>query len=239
MEEFLTQLGLNQKQAKVYLACLELGEEVVSQIAKKAGLNRITTYEILKGLDIKGFVRFSKEKNKIHFSPVSPKQLINRFKNSLQQLEGHQLELEAVFNANKKKPKVTYYEGINGIKQIYEDTLTVKKKPIITVTNPEPIEKKLGMKFWRDYWRQRIDFKINVKGFCPDNKRGKQVKKEQQKYLRQAKLFPKEKYNVETEIQIYDNKVALISFMDEMGLIIENKEIADSLRSLWQLAWDK
>lgn len=36
----LRQFGLNEKQAKVYLACLELGSASVQKIAKKAGVER-------------------------------------------------------------------------------------------------------------------------------------------------------------------------------------------------------
>ena len=40
--EALVSLGINEKQAKVYLALIELGEATVQEIAKSAELNRTT-----------------------------------------------------------------------------------------------------------------------------------------------------------------------------------------------------
>ena len=40
LERELQEIGLNEKEAKVYLATLELGQSVVQDIAKKAGVNR-------------------------------------------------------------------------------------------------------------------------------------------------------------------------------------------------------
>ena len=53
----LQQIGLTEKEAKVYLAALELGEKAVQVIAQKAGVNRATTYFILESLIEKGLQR--------------------------------------------------------------------------------------------------------------------------------------------------------------------------------------
>ena len=46
--EILQKFGLNPKAARVYLALLELGEPAaVTTIAKRAQINRTTTYDIL------------------------------------------------------------------------------------------------------------------------------------------------------------------------------------------------
>ena len=48
--ETLINLGLNEKQAKVYLALLQLGQAGVTAVAEKAGTKRPTTYLILEEL---------------------------------------------------------------------------------------------------------------------------------------------------------------------------------------------
>lgn len=40
LERVLEKFGLSEKEAKIYLATLELGQATVQQIAKKAGLVR-------------------------------------------------------------------------------------------------------------------------------------------------------------------------------------------------------
>ena len=53
----LTQLGLSEKEASVYLACLDLESAKASDIAKKACVIRDTAYFILDGLKKKGLVK--------------------------------------------------------------------------------------------------------------------------------------------------------------------------------------
>ena len=50
----LRQLGFSSKEATVYLAALELSMAPVSVIARKARLERSTTFEVLKKLSEKG-----------------------------------------------------------------------------------------------------------------------------------------------------------------------------------------
>ena len=50
LEAELIAFGLSQKQAKVYLATLELGEAPASQIAKHCGERRLSTYSLLERL---------------------------------------------------------------------------------------------------------------------------------------------------------------------------------------------
>ena len=62
-ENVLKQTGLTEKQAKIYLACLELGQAKVPEIAKKAEIKRTTAYGILDELVSLGLVNYS-QKNK-------------------------------------------------------------------------------------------------------------------------------------------------------------------------------
>ena len=46
--EKLTSLGLQDNEARVYLALLELGRGNVTEVSKAAGLNRTSGYDILE-----------------------------------------------------------------------------------------------------------------------------------------------------------------------------------------------
>ncbi len=70
----LEEIGLNEKEAKVYIATLELGEGSASEIAKKSEVNRATTYFILEKLIKMGLVSTS---NKEIYKNLSPKTYLN------------------------------------------------------------------------------------------------------------------------------------------------------------------
>ena len=50
LQELLLQAGLSEKESGVYLGILELGRGTVSQISRKANINRTTGYDILDSL---------------------------------------------------------------------------------------------------------------------------------------------------------------------------------------------
>ena len=66
---FLKQLGLLEKEAKVYLASLELGEATVLELAKKSALNRTTVYVEIEKLGQRGLVSSIEKGKKRYFSP--------------------------------------------------------------------------------------------------------------------------------------------------------------------------
>ncbi len=66
----LIEFGLSEKEAKIYIALLELEIATVNEIAKKAGVNRSSTYVTLDGLISKGFVSISDDKNIRHYCAV-------------------------------------------------------------------------------------------------------------------------------------------------------------------------
>ena len=47
LQEALSGYGLNEKESKIYLACLEYQSVLPSTLAKKLGINRVTCYDIL------------------------------------------------------------------------------------------------------------------------------------------------------------------------------------------------
>ena len=53
------------------------------------------------------------------------------------------------------------------------------------------------------------------------------------------RFIPKDKFPLSSSIIIYDNKVGIVSLKGKLiGVIIENKEISNTLRSIFNIAWD-
>ena len=71
-----------------------------------------------------------------------------------------------------------------------------------------------------------------------NNKMGQVFKDREKAEKREVHLVPADKFPMSNEINIYDDKVAIISHKDLMGVIIQNKQIADTQRSIFKLGWD-
>ncbi len=233
----LTNIGLTDKEARVYLSMIELGQSVVSDIASKAKINRVTTYDILKKLKEKGLVS-TLTKNRIkYFSPTDPEILASTFEQKAASLKNAVPTLKRL-RGETVHPRIQYFEGLEGIKSIYEDTLTAKKE-ILNFSNSEEI-RKLWPTYDQDYVTKRAKQKIHLKGIITADEAGKKVHTEDAKYNREMRLLPKDKYNFTNEINIYDDKVAIISFASEepIGMIIQSRQIAQSQRAIFQICWD-
>ncbi|MBT5823520.1 hypothetical protein HOH67_00115, partial [Candidatus Peregrinibacteria bacterium] len=79
---------------------------------------------------------------------------------------------------------------------------------------------------------------IFIRGLFLYEKEGLQFKKLSEKEKREIYLIPKEKFNFENEINIYNDKLSIISYKDKMGVIIQNAAIADTQRSIFNFAFE-
>jgi hypothetical protein len=52
-------------------------------------------------------------------------------------------------------------------------------------------------------------------------------------------LIPEEQFKFSSDMGIYGNRISFISPNDNFGIIIESKEIADTLRNSFDLAWEE
>lgn len=232
----LQKIGLNEKEAKVYLAALELGPSPVSDIALKAKINRVTTYDILEKLGHKGFVSNYTRKKIKYFSPTDPEIMVKEIKRRTEDLTKALPDLRRI-HGKTNHPSVQYFEGIEGIKTIYADTLNSKTE-ILNYANSKEVRLHWP-NYDQEYVTQRVKRKIHLRGIAPYDEYGLKVKSEDKKYHREIRLVPSDEFAFTNEINIYDDKVAIISFKDELiGTIIESHEIANTQRAIFKMAWE-
>ena len=232
----LKQIGMSEKEAKIYLACLEIGTGTVIQVSRKADITRGSAYDVLEEMLEKGYVSKVHKDRHMVFSAVDPEILMKRTKDNLRDFEMALPELKGLFNKQSSKPKVRYFEGLSGIKRVYEDTLTATTE-ILNYSNTHEI-----LSHWPtyndDYVKIRMQKNIFLRGIAQDDEHGKTLLKDDQKYHREFHLLSPKDFKFTNEINIYDNKVAIVSFAPELiGIIIESQAIADTQRDIFKMAW--
>ncbi|MFH0739869.1 MAG: helix-turn-helix domain-containing protein [bacterium] len=238
LDKIIENFNLEEKEAKVYLAGLELGKVRVSEIAKKAGLNRITTYEILKRLKKKGLANSAVYNDTLVFQVITPEKFIEKMESRLALSRILLPQLMLFGNNEKSRPKIEFYDGTEGIKSIYEDTLFCKEKIIYNIAHPENLLNTISEEFFGNYVKKRIKKKIRVKVLLTNTRGNEKYEKEGVQVMRETKTFNYEKYPISNEIIIYDNKIALLSFHSKIGVIVEDAELAMSMKSIWNFIWD-
>jgi len=241
--EKLQDFGLSNKEACVYLSLLEMGTAVVSEIAKKAHINRSTTYVLLESLAKQGLVSISINNGIRLYTPASPDRIVQLAEESVQKYSrlvevGYDLlpELKSMYAGVGTKPRVQFFEGIEGIKTAFEDTLN-SKGAIRAYTSFDDTEE-LIPGYYPMYYERRAAKNIPIKLFSPDTAHARDRAKHNKEELRQSVLLPEKDYAFSSEINIYNNKVAFMAVREKFAIIIESKEIADGFKKMFDVAWN-
>jgi sugar-specific transcriptional regulator TrmB len=240
----LQNFGLSEKEAKVYQALLEFGPLTVIEMTKKAGINRTTGYFVLESLQKKRLIGLTQKRKRVLYAANDPEALsryvadqLEGWRQRLNQLNKVIPELKALYQEPTPKPRVRYYEGIEGLKTIYEDSLLCREKEIRSYTSTEKLKDVMG-DYAEDYFARRVKNNIFIRSIATIGPYGYHLKKVEKKYLRKMRFVPKDKYAITPEIYIYDNKIAYIDLPEKLGVIIESKEIADAEKKIYELAWE-
>lgn len=242
---FLETIGLTAKEAGLYELLLRLGEVPAQTIIKESKLKRATAYKVLYSLEKKGLVSQKDIEKKIHFRPESPTKLLElseqtheTYDRAREDLRKMLPELTSSYILSVERPVVTTYEGEEGIKKANLAVLAEKKEILAyLVINPE-IDKRFE-KFWKHYYALRKRDKIFVRSITPNTKAGIEYKKRDKTELRETKLVPKDVFPFAIEKNIVGNKVVFFSTQQGklIATIVENKAIADTERTIFELAW--
>lgn len=237
----LQALGFSKKEATVYVALLELGRGTVTQIARKAGINRTTGYDILDSLVNKGVVNISGKEPKQEYVAEPPEAIIRSLhkeaeavKERIAKAEAFLPELRSV-HATQNRPRIKFYEGTEGLKQVYEDTLT-STETIRAFANVEDMHKGLP-NYFPEYYKRRAEKNIAIRAIVPKTPVGMARGAYNEEEKREIAFVPPEKYYFSPEINIYDNKIMIASWREKLGVIIESAEIADAMKKIYELAW--
>lgn len=237
LNHVLTNLGFETKEAAIYLALLELGKGSIVEIARASGVNRASLYYIIEGMKKRGFVTHIEAKGGVHvYMPTDPRLILAREKQHVKELESAVPNLKALANLTGHRPSVRFFEELEGVKAVYEDSLAARTE-ILNYANSQEI---------RDHWpnydieyvAKRAEKKIWLRGIAPDDGHGRDVQSNDAKFYREIRLIDPKKLPFNNEINIYDNKISIVSFIKPIfGLIIESKALAETQRSIFEMAW--
>ncbi len=243
LPEILIKMGLSAKETSVYVAILELGKGTVSQISRKAGINRTTGYTILDSLSNQGLVRISGKRPKQEYVAESPDKFLTLLNDRLAETQEYIKAAEEFLPKLKSihkledRPQVKFYEGIQGLKEVYEDTLT-STEPIVAYAAYEDMHATLGS-YFPEYYRRRAEKGISIRGIVPDTDGSKERAAQNKEEKRDIAIVPKEIFDISPDIEIYDNKVMIASWREKLGIIIESAEVAHAMKKVFELAFER
>ncbi|MFA7319157.1 MAG: helix-turn-helix domain-containing protein [Parcubacteria group bacterium] len=230
-------IGFTEKEAHVYLTLLSFKKATAYLIHQKSGLKKSTAYVILENLVKKGFALKIPQPKKSLYIAKSPTECIKTFQEKLNEAKDILPEMMAIQKKDEEKVSVSYFEGVEGIKEVYNDTL--KYNGEFVAFGSEDVVKSLGYRWMDQFIQDRVRKNISVRAIVPTTKYFKdELFHKDESELRAIKFINQEEYPFSIEIDVYGNsKVSLISGKENMGAIIESSEVHNTMKLIFEILW--
>lgn len=241
-KKVLLQTRLTSSQAEILDYLYQNKNGKASQIAKKNKKSRTITYKSLQELiELKLIKKIDRPNRATIFIAEHPSKLQSLIKKRENELENDRRalnnflpELISSYNLNNNQPGIRFYEGISGLKQIYKEILKDKKELYLIRTAYEPVYNNKIAPIVEEFIESRIKQKIKVTAIIPSDVDDQE---KDTRWLLKRFNIDKKMYTAPVEIDIFGDKVAILSFGKELiGIIVESKQIAQSLKQVFTLA---
>ena len=242
----LRKAGLTESQAKGYLALIEHGSLSPIKLATYTGETRTNAYAIADKLVTLGLATKKDDKPVAYTAnhPSSLETLAERRRKVIianeRAVKDNISPLIDMFYAATEMPGTEVFQGIDGIKSVYNDTLKTKSDIYLLRTTADTVD--LGESYLNSYRTKRAQLSIHTYALTPDTQLGRQYATDG---TDEAMLFHRTfmrdgTYTAPVEIDVYGNKVALIAFGDtQMATVITSPPIAEAMRQLLRLLADQ
>jgi len=250
LESVFKKIGLKNVHAQVYMQLLDSVALPAGKLAKMMSLNRQSIYEYLHDLARLGLVKQSERQGVKIWQASSPdeiEEILNEQSAQIESVKNKLLKILPDLKSRRKvdflTPKFTYYEGRDGIRQIFKDVMLYRDIETLAFWPVKDMIDVVGRDFLEKYvTKERLRRNIYVKFIAPANKMvditkypffGANVK-----LKRRVRIAPQ---NIEYSMGywIYGNKVAFISSKKEaFGFIVESKEMVQLQTNQFEVMWN-
>jgi predicted transcriptional regulator len=245
----IEELGLSNKEARVYVANLMLGASSVQNIADQAGIKRVTTYVILESLIGLGLVSQSMKGKKTYFIAEEPTNLERLLDKREQELKDQKINFDQILpellglkSIPKESPHVKFYDGAEGIRGIFAtffSTYAGDVKETYGVSNLDQLHAFFPEMAQTGINPERTKNKINSH-FLYTTTRGPIYKDSDEGANRISRWVPADKYMFQGDFSIIGDYIILLSLAgsNPIGITIHSRDIAQGMLALFNLAWD-
>lgn len=231
-------LGLSDKAARVYLAALVLDGGSVQAIAEQARLQRTTVYYVLGELLNSGALIKAKQGRKVVFLPSEPSALLADARERFTAFSELLPQFAEQRGRSSTRPKVRFMYGVPGFKRIWERILLSPSSSYRIITDGKSLTT-----FGRDGYivteviQKKRERNIQSRQLIVDSLYAREIIRKDKTENRESRLLPTGTRLPFTEV-IGTEFVCLFSpKYENLLLIVESEEFADTRRTLFELIW--
>lgn len=241
LENILHDIGLTAKESAVYMALLKLGQATAYAIAEKARIKPPTTYLTLDNLIKKGVVITLPRAKKKRFAVKSPEELIAMFEEKVSHAKDRLSDFNALIPDQAPEIKVSYYQGLRGVRESFyysHKRYPPSKEILAFLANGDPIDDEYRA-LSKEYVEKLGKRGTRIRGITPEQKRYNAFSELNTKLGNNIRMVPRQEYSSQVSIEAEDHIVRIIMNDVEKAIIIDNTELAQVIRQIFEMVWKK
>lgn len=241
----LLQLGLNQKEALVYISVAQSRDASVPSISRETGLSRGTIYDVVENLKKQGFIVEIKKGKKRRLVAENPTNKLysflddeyTKFQKSKRVVEKILPTLKALDQSDDFKPQIRVYEGEKGFRKVWDEIFQYEGKNFVGIARIETFIKFAGEDFLQEIQERKLELGFSSRAINESSEPTLKLRSVDSKYNRETRIAPKEFSFPSTEI-IFGDKIAMFSTKEEnIIVVIESKDFAETHRQYFEMMW--
>lgn len=242
----LKELGLDDRQAEVYIEVMRSGKLSPSQIAQKhRSIPRSSIYDILGTLQSQGFVSTVQESGKLYYQAQGIEHVIDVLDEEKRKVEVKQRKLRSaadvfiqIQTGSTYRPAVRHFEGKNGFVAMQREISNVRS-PMRTLVDLAAVAKTFPSSIFQDNLKDLFLNKVEKHDLMIKNH-------EAETYLKAApptafhriKWLPTE-VKFQTDTLIWEGHVAIMDYSGSpSGVIIDNPAIYQTFMAWFNMMWN-
>ena len=242
----LQSIGLTPDEATVYETLLIHGSQGAGGLVKRIkDIKRSLLYKVLERLVDKGLILQTRKQGKLEFSPQPPGTLVRLAekqeevaRRSHEAIASSLPELKAKYNLSTEKPVIRFFEGVEGLKKMYEERLAAGNQEtyLIRSSRARVYYEAFG-KWFTYYLARRAKLGVKVHALTVDDEHAiHDPKIDKARHTIRTWLRPQD-YTAPIDISVQGDHVSLLSYGKEMfGIVMENAPMAQAFKEVFLLA---
>ena len=238
MIEYFLQIGMNEKEAKVYLYLIEYGISGASEVAKHLWLPKSTVNFIADNLWKNGYVSKSIRSN-THYYEADINLLESQIENDMTEKSKflHEvIPILTLMNQNVKvKPKIIFFDGEENCRKAYLELLEVKDIFYEFWAHADLVNA-FGQDFMDDFIRERVKRGIFCESIGTDGEIERHLQQKDTLENRSLRVFSESFGKIGSSISIYEDKALVLNLSWIYSWVrIENREFAETMKTIFRI----
>jgi len=238
-------LGLHKNAVSFYLASYKIGYESVGKIARITKLDRSSAYLALSQLEEMGLILEDRKSKIRKICARPPKAVLSRLRsnsrklrNQCEKIESKLPELLAEYQQKDNQPVLQFFSGKDGLRQITDDILEMENTELLVLSNQKEEKRVFNGIDHKEFVKKRVERNISIRVLVPDTVEGRQLSKQDKACLRETRIINENKIPFTNEIYIYNDKIAMLEFVDEIqGFIVKSFAFHQSQKWMFEKLW--